>query len=811
MKSPNSLTEEKSRTELLNGFVYRQTYLNHRKKNAAIKFIFDHSKVATKDLSLLPWRFHVTETGSIKLIGQNSSLPKDVRISEVRLPRLFLLEARERLLGLFGNKGNENDVLVLESTLKRFTENLMDIAQGKIDVFKFAKEHRIDIPGRSLEDNLVPIALFLRVHVIKLWYESETDLVTRHNLNLWLSTHMDLAIDIKKRGGKFIYYNSEEEDDCLPSLLKNYPHDARYLDANELLDTSCCLYRSTEKTPETNKSRDRSFMGLITHLVFTKTRPHTCQKRKIKEMIPQEMSKNKSLEKLFLDLIFISICGNYQWSNTRLNFRNMCYFKEMMETRFNVYDFIKDHEFLFIFIFREYVLFNIVHCPGYDKYLDSVEKNIHFKDFIIQTMDLIRLTLNRLFNEDLFFGDERLKKEIQTLETQIYSIFLTFGTKTDKQPPAIVFHKKIESMSRANQVVNPEELIGKRGVARIMTMIEWVLELGHVHFKCYFDVNKLKLLGLSAPVFFYFKFIWREFCETDAADNPLYKKLEPIMRQCPREFAVIRLYLQKLIDSWQRIRYILPKCYTDLQEFGFQKKMCFAPSKDKVRFSYLCLNCGNWANHVLKPRDPNAKKKMASYTPHECAQKLSNGDIVCLKTKNRGKPTNKSQSPNDAPKNRCSARELLRIDMIGVIQKNGHKLYCVCWKCNCLFELKAESYSNYGPICGNHDAQAMKKFSGNNNNLVKEKLRCFYCGNNVFNRSHNNPAIGEKIYVIDNTDYIVPGIRKFELREIGLCNLHYEQSKEVKRNSMFPFLSDVMDKLFEKSEMKIRRSSHKNH
>ena len=420
-------------------------------------------------------------------------------------------------------------------------------------------------------------------------------------------------------------------------------------------------------------------------------------------------------------------------------------------------------------------------------------------------MDLIRMRLNQLFNENLFFQDKELIEEVQNLERKIYPIFLTFGTKTDKHPPCIVFNKKIESVFRASK--KKEVPITLRETARIMTLVQHAQEKGHVHFKCFLDVDYLKYLGIQSPVFFYFKFIYREYCETDAADNPLSKKLNLILESYPKDFFLIRSYIQKLVDAYGKIRFILPECYASLQEFGFQKKMCFNYITDQIKDSYFCDNCGNWANHISKASDSTSRKKMSSYTPHECAQRLDNDKIVCLKSNTR----NRTSSENSRlSKTKCSLQSLVNVNMIGVIQKaKNNKLYCKCWICDCIFELKPSNYGHLGITCGND--HLVKKIQTNRNNEKDKWYPCFYCSNNIYARTHTIKTLGEKITVIDDTQKIplIRGVKKYSIKEIGLCNLHYIYFQEMSRQSPVPLLSRILEKLIQKSELKIKRSAHK--
>ena len=790
----------------LDSFDYDQLYLNYKKKNPAITFRIDNPRIKACDITSLPNQFYVNEFDELMYKGK---MPEGITVDEIKLPRLLLCnneEVKRRLLGLFGENTSENDYRVLESTLKRFSDNLSDAISGRINLREFGTKHSISFPEDiNFDDYCISIIFFFRITIIGLWYKNENDQIIRYYINLWLSTHVDLAIDIQGKSNDELMFNDENNDvDIYPLLVSKYPHDGRFFDANDLCDTSGCLYSSFQKNND-NKSKDKGFMAQVLHKLYRKTKPHTCLKRKFKEMVPNSMAECKEFKQLVEDLVQISLNGDYQWATIHLNFKNRCALKEMWKRRYNIFRFVKDHEFLLIFIFREFVLYNIVHCPAYEQHLDRIEKNKSFKQFIIEAMDFVRYTLNDLLNRGLFFGDDEFVEEMKSLEKKIYPVFLMYGTKTDKNPPSIVFHKKIESMSRANSLDSPEKILDIYQQSRIIVVADDVLRLGHIHLKCFFDVDRLKLLGVKAPIFNYFKFIYREFCETDAADNPLYKKLEPIMKKSLVEFTIIRFYLQKLVERYSRIRYILPMEYYSMQLFGFRKKMCFAPSIENIRYCHFCANCGNWANHVLKPDDPYLKKKITAYTLYECAQTF-NGEVVCLKQKGRSKNQKTEVVPNSK---QCTSQGLIKVDMIGVLQKIGPRIYCICWICGCLFELKPESYGELGPTCGNHNQKPIRRFSGNINNYAKEIVPCIYCGNNVYNRSHNNPSIGKKIAVIDNTKYLLPGVLMVRFPSIGLCNCHYEQSKEASHRTCLPGLKEIFSKLVQKSDLKVKRSSHK--
>jgi hypothetical protein len=740
----------------------------------------------------------------------------DAKLNYIGLPRLLLKNNNmPELLGLFGKKWAE----IIEASFMRFMDFVLFVSRNFESVYKFIEElseegneQKSEIRHSIKTRDIVKTTVFLRVMIINHMYQGVSNNITRYNLSLWASTHVDLTLELENsphtKSDDYLFFNEENSPHLYPRLLRSYPHDARILTAGELVNTTSCLYQSTQNSnSDSSKSRDRSFLGTVRHLIFIKPRPHTCQKRKITKMVIEEIEKSRDLKKLFLQIIEISLNGDYQWANVKLSYRNRCYLRKMiLEDKFDMRKFVKDHEYFLIFILREYVLYIITLSPSFDKFTANKE----YKNFIIQSMDLIRFRLNQLFNKNLFIGDKEFIEEIQFLEQKIHPIFLTFGTKTDKNPPAIVFHKKMESVFRSAKLVGkPEDYVTLKQKARVLALIYYIQSLGHIHMKCYFDVNYLKLLDLNPELFFYFKFVLREYCETEAADNPINKKFGFMLCYHFRDLCVIRYYLSMMAEAYSRIRFVLPKSVTDLQTFGFERKMCFFNITEQVRQSYFCNNCGSWANYVMKHGDKKSRKNMACYTPHECAQRLDNDKIVCLKARSRNRNMKISSEANRIKKDKCMTDSLNVIDMIGVIQKIGHKLYMKCWMCDCIFEFKING--SYGFTCSNHIHDDEVKGMGLyiKPQQVALTFPCFYCNGNIYSKGHNMKTIGAKITVVDDIDRepLVKGLRKHKIRQIGLCNLHYAYFLEIQKQSVIPLLSVILEKLVHKTNIKIRKMS----
>ena len=829
---------------LIDTFNYTQVYNGssvYLKKDPVMKFFVRHDVGGMSSVLDLPTRFYVDEDDAVRFVGFNNKvninnnnnnvskthhpcLKDNVSLNYIGLPRLLLKNSNNsdiimsELLGLFENQWVETVKVVF----KRFMDVMMYVSNNLMEVITFLTSLNVGFDindfkiecdvtnGVEVQCDIVRITLFFRVLTITHMYEGVKNNITKYNLALWLSTHVDLSLELDSnhdhKPWNEIFFNPDSSPHLYPPFIRTYPHDARFLTAGELPDTTNCLYKSTMKpVSDSSKSKDRSFMGIVTYLIFVKTRPYTCQKRVISRMIPEEIEKSDELKKFFLKVIEISLNGDYQWSNARLSFRNRCFLRMKIRSgKLNVSDMVRDHEYLLIFILREYVLYIMTLSPSYGEFVANEE----YKEFIVQSMDLVRYKFEQLLSQELFFGDNVFKEQVQFLEQKIHPIFLTFGTKTDKHPPAIVFHKKMESVFRSFKLFDkPEVYVTMKQRARVLTLIHHVQSLGHIHMKCYLDVEYIKLLNLNPELYFYFKFILREYRETEAADNPIDKKFKFMLNSHYQDTCVLRYYLYMMSQTYNRLRFVLPRSLTSLQQFGFEKKMCFHNTTPQIKKSYFCDNCGSWANYIMRQGDKKSRKNMACYTPHECAQRLDNDMIVCLKAKSRNR--NVSSEENRIKKAKCLMDNLNDVDMIGVIQKIGNKLFMKCWICDCLFELRSSGC--YGFTCNNHvhddEVKGIGLYTKPQSNLPF--YPCFYCNNNIYSKGHNMKTIGAKITVIDDTDRepLVKGLRKHSIRQIGLCNMHYAYFLEIQKQSVIPLLSVILGKLLHKTNIKIRRMS----
>lgn len=821
------------------------------KKNPCIKIQFGDI-----NRQIIPTVFHINAENQIGIYNRDPQIYlrsnpfiKFTKIIENNLPRIALLNnpvLKQKLLGSLVQNNyvtNDTEKQIINSVFKRFSDCWLDVVSEIFDWKYYLKDKKIKhqhfYDGNpyfeaNLDSHYIYDTLVLRVSVLSMMLEICRDKEVNFQLHKFISTHIKLynfTIQNNVHAFDGILMRNNLPNRVEPVFVTLYPNDIDFKDPNEFMDMGEFYFGSNKSDNDNPKKPSSSLVNLISHYVFKKTALHTCQRRKFREKIQEEIKKNQKFKECIKRIISLSFCGDYETANIKLSFVNRAKIQRLFweteekdEQAFDVSDFIQNHEYLTMFMFREFVLFNIQSDQSYHNFFKSNEKNVQYEEFTTISMDCFRKIFEECLDSGFAINSPEFSQRVLSLEFKCNAIFLTYKTKTEKHPPAIVWYKKMESMSRKKNIADPSDVLTATEKSKIAATVLYVKMMGDIHFKCFFDLERLKPLGISPRAFYYFRYIFLEYCNSDAADNPIVDQLTIIYERDPKCFAIIRYYLRRMIFHYSYLRYATDVNSFIKQEYGFIRKMTDCEDVNITRYSYYCSNCQRWANHVIRPGDITAKKKMGAFTPSECALQITTNNLVCIRSKDTNQtkkydPEEEDDDEDDDDQDKmqvdevdvntlkvngrkcCSNSQLIRVKMNGCFQKICSRIYYNCWICNCIIEYKPSNVGINGITCRHHSKKILNQQL---ERKISLQIPCEFCGNNIYSKVYNGQR-GDMIRVFDDTKKDSSGNIMPRIRKIGLCYQHFNHFSDINHHSFdLPKLSDLLNKLGEIMQKKFR-------
>lgn len=778
-------------------------------------------------------------------------------------------QTRETFLGVFQFllRKEEFEETFLFGFSKKVVEELTLLIEKVTlvdDQQKISHQRLLQYTRKIVEDFSIFLVLFFRIyflsrqikHMSKL-FQSDAYYDIHHNLNLFLDTHIPLSSMILSyhlyRDDELYNHENNRFHIYRPVIVQFFPKDLDFIEHSDTFDLWQPIYNSGRKCQENERGKNTNgIYNAFSQKIFTKIGVFTCQKRSLDTAISDIIRRFPDVFDFIKRCIFISLSGNFEYSKCRPTFPVRCILWSLIfgpDNKFEkeIFDFVLHYEVTLLYILREFIVYFCSVDLVYSEFIRNFIKQDQIELLIKRFMETVRGKLeasmkdvvkNQSESEQVFDPFISLSREnclglVESYTREKYTEFLPFGSKFSRYIPEIYFFRTMEMKHKEENEdkyskINEKDthFISNERLLNIFSVVEHIHDTGAMHLREFFYTKWLKYLGVTKESFHFIRNLYYRYCCEDLPDNSIPKEMRKLWGMNRRDFHIIRIYLKHLIERFNFIRYSLPhEIYLIQKECNERKMNILFPLSSTLsspyssssmsathHYCYYCKNCMRWANNVIKPNDPNAKRTMSSFTPSSCAIDIVTGNLVCLRAtdvKFQSNEKKKQQRKEDMlklntmekkeeRKSICSKTPLQSVNMNGLIQKIGKVFYCKCTLCDCLMEFNAFSFGVQGLTCGNHNDGVVSSIGPSSkefhsveflsSSLTFQELnneKCFFCNvNSNWNEHLNCPR--NRMYnmkVIDDVRSKPPCVS-----DIFLCKEHFQRYLGKKN---LPFLSDV--------------------
>ncbi len=630
-----------------------------------------------------------------------------------------------------------------------------------------------------------------------------------YHLQLFVDTHLDLCermLACSLFSDDRVSNVDENPDDLSRSVaVQHEPRDDAVTGCGDLPDLTPLIDTGDIWMAVRPKTRIKTIVTEIVHIVGCKTLPHKCLLRNFADILEKSVKSHPALFALIRMALEISMLGNYPHAGFRPGFETRMRIRRSFADRAILTDdtllaWMKDNDQLVLLATKELFMFMSEQQLAVDLAMQDTLPWAQSKGLIVGSMDAARSSIDRDSAGD--DGFRKIAADLKLAHQQSMSYitklkkasFVDIALQTMKRR----FKKKEEPDSVSEDVRTCETALSDLSGAddgRFCRLLELMQRVVNVRVPerqtpC-LELGWLKCFGMTRGGYAQIRLLYFEY-ETDAiADNRLQHRIADLFEACPKDFYLAHIYFNMICDKRAFASFALPTGYAENQTRALRASLCVPPweplPEDADRF-FFCSTCEQWLSPVVESEGQRADANEYAIGIEQILYDHEDDRMYCARQKPAAslrKATETADGPGAAHtirrhkvKKRCYDTEAVSVSMIGNCQRLGKKFWALCEVCG---RVTAWSGANFGPLgftCGRHDvpqpsaapqpaptvaidADAEETPSGRRSRTETAEKTCYYCEAELDGK-------GTPLIVFDDAP------RRLRYVHAALCKTHFD-------------------------------------
>lgn len=627
-----------------------------------------------------------------------------------------------------------------KKTIKAFKSKEIKISERIKDRIRIQKEdiygfnHKfIKLAFKNENDYTILSSILYRLHNLHKFMDrmkQEKRKYYSYLFQLLIDTHLDISYYMQHYeiyDDKKLEDSEENNNDFMRSVLElYYPYKTRYFGCEDLPDFTPCIDQGNIWYDVRPKQNPDSFISALIHILMCKTETQKCQDRNFIQILKSNFQKFPLLYKLYCIIIEISLLGNYRDVEIRPKFKKRLDILESMRdrnrTEFKFFEWIKQNEDFVQFAAKEYHKFLVESQNLLDVMKNDTTPWVNVKKMILKAMDISRSYIDTskinpfelIASEVVLTHQDSLKKKyLSKLKKAGFLEIITVET-------AKFYEKNIMDKSSLN--VQNSFIYFKEDdnlIPKMKKLIEIVYSPRSDE-----DIQLIWLnsFNITQNGLFLIKQLHYQYEILDLADNAIQRKLKEIYMSDERDFHLISIYFNLIIERKSYGEYPLTYQQSQRQINALKAKYYLSPWESllpEMFTFYFCKTCKKWAHPISDPLNQKTRHNMFSTGFDKALWNYTNNNIYCGKQTpsiNSKKYSELNQDEIDIDNIKiakairrhngtpdCSKDPLCPVNMIGIIKKLNGKLYFLCEICATITEFESQCFSKYGLTCLRHE------------------------------------------------------------------------------------------------------------
>lgn len=699
--------------------------------------------------------------------------------------------------------------------LKNFNDIFFNIDKLDLNGHKFKNENLYGIILKEYKISQIKVIRTIKYRLDYLYnrYKTSKNDYEKILIQLIIDSHIPLV--------HYIIYNKKYFDEDLvldyknnicsnKSVIKQYnpefyelniPFYGNLPNFTNIIDTGNLWYDIRPITHDTvNISYISGMISCIIHLIISKTQNHRCQIRSFLDILIKYINYYPEIIYIFIYIIQVSLLGNYLHSKIRPHFIKRIgiyhsFYKFRHKTSYFLFKFLlkkfikwmTKYDSLVYVITKEFYICQVEFQYTCDIIFNENENWLSNKKYVFELLDEIRNleSISDSLNLIKEYHSNILKKRIITKlkkEDFISKLFFELNNYSEK---------KLTNLNSNKPCISKEFL--KKNTCESLYYKSFYFSFRENN---YIPLNWLKNeFNFNEENLDLLKILFFNYEIKNIPDNAIIRTINKIYNNSNYDFHLLRTFLKYYSKKLQFRIYWLTNIQYKNQKIAIRKRYNYMewekPLKNLYDF-YYCPSCQQWSHSIInqktiyenkdnlkqnKKKERGEKKEIYSLGLSKAIYDLKTDSLYCEKnfsnqikqsifyglyfgnTEIHNKHTARTIRKHKESE-KCSENPLIKINMLGTIQKLNSKLWCLCEICGHLIEFTGINLNANGWTCYIHKRDKYSYISQivQNNNIKN----CYFC---------NQPNCIFYMDIIKNLDYF------YVKEKIFLCKKHYNYSR----------------------------------